>query len=61
MRRLRMTVVYDFDWEAPEMKSTDADALVRNFLKDPTAFLNISGMAVDEALYIDLEDISDRA
>lgn len=59
MKRLRLTMVYEFDWEASMLLGTDVDRLVENFLKDPYAFLNLESPQWDETIVIGVEDISD--
>jgi len=57
--RLRLTMVYEFDWLAEELRDRDADALVQNFLKDPHAFLNLESPEWDEVIIVDVEDVTD--
>lgn len=60
MKRLRLTMVYDFSWASDELKPSDVDALLNNFLKDPYAFLNLESPEWDETIYVDVEDITDE-
>lgn len=60
MRRIRMTMVYEFDWQAEEMREKDVDTLVRNFLADPYAFLNLENPQWDETIVVDVEDVTDE-
>lgn len=59
-RRLRMTMVHEFDWASEALLGTDADALVLNFLKDPHTFLNLESPEWDETIVVDIEDITEE-
>lgn len=59
MKRLRLTMVYDFSWASDELNPSDVDALVNNFLKDPYSFLNLESPEWDETIYVDVEDVTD--
>lgn len=61
MRRLQLTMVYEFDWAADELKGSDADRLVENFLKDPYGFLNLESPEWDETIFVNVEDVTDNA
>lgn len=58
MKRLRMTVLYEFDWTGETLTDATVDTMVGLFLKDPTEFLGIDRMAFDETIYVDVEDIT---
>lgn len=59
MKRLRMTMVYDFSWASDELEQADIDSLVRNFLADPRGFLNLDYPEWDETVVVGVEDISE--
>lgn len=59
-KRIRMTMVYEFDWVSEEFSPTDADRLVENFLADPYAFLNLESPEWDETIVVDVEDVTDE-
>lgn len=61
MKRLRLTMVHEFDWESEEFSETDADRLVQNFLRDPAGFMALDSLAFDEIILVDVEDISDAS
>lgn len=58
MKRLRMTMVYEFSWSSDVLREQDVDRLVENFLQDPYGFLNLESPEWDEKIIIDVEDIS---
>jgi len=58
-KRLRMTVVYEFDYYG-EVDDIVAIQLVNDFTKDPTSFLHPDEPQWDETLIIDIEDITDE-
>ena len=58
--RLRMTMVYEFDWVSEALLGTDVDRLIENFLKDPAAFLNLENPEWDETIVIDMEDVTNE-
>lgn len=58
MKRLRLTVVHEFDWTGKDVTVEDIDRLVNNFLKDPTSFLALDSLGFDEKVMVDVEDIS---
>lgn len=60
MRRLRMTVLYEFDYTKDSPPSeVEVDNMVNLFLRDPGEFLGIDRMAYDETIIVDLEDVTD--
>ncbi len=59
MKRLRMTMVYDFSWSSDILSQEDIDRLVRNFLEDPRGFLNLDYPEWDETVLVQVEDISE--
>lgn len=59
MKRLRMTMVYDFSWASPELTQENVDELVKNFLADPRGFLNLEFPEWDETIVVGVEDISE--
>lgn len=59
-RRVRLTMVYEFDWASEALLGTDADRLVENFLKDPYAFLNLESPEWDETIVVDVEDVTNE-
>lgn len=59
MKRLRMTMVYDFSWASEELRQEDVDRLVRNFLENPRGFLNLDFPEWDETIVVGVEDISE--
>lgn len=56
MNRLRMTVVYEFDYTG-DLDSAAIDRLHHNFMGDPTSFLHPHELEWDELLIVDFEDI----
>lgn len=58
--RLRFTVVYEFDYHA-EVTQEGIDDLIRDFMKDPSEFINPLALEWDERLYIDVEDITNAS
>lgn len=61
VRRLQLTMVYEFAWAADELKGSDADRLAGEFLKDPYGFLNLEFPEWDEIIYVNIEDVTDNA
>jgi hypothetical protein len=59
VKRLRMTMVYDFSWSSDILSQEDIDRLVRNFLEDPRGFLNLDYPEWDETVLVQVEDISE--
>lgn len=59
MKRLRLTMVYDFSWASAELTQENVDELVKNFLADPRAFLNLDFPEWDETIVVGVEDISE--
>lgn len=58
MRRLRLTVLYEFDYHG-EVDETTMARLINNFATDPTGFLHPSELEIDETLVVDVEDVTD--
>jgi hypothetical protein len=58
MRRLRLTVLYEFDYHG-EVDETTMTRLINNFAADPTGFLHPRELEIDETLIVDLEDVTD--
>lgn len=56
-RRIRMTLVYEFDYLVHKMGAEQADRLVENFTSDPTAFIH--PLECDEQLMVAIEDITE--
>lgn len=52
-------MVYDFSWASPELTQENVDELVKNFLEDPRAFLNLEYPEWDETIVVGVEDISE--
>lgn len=52
-------MVYDFSWASDELEQEDINSLVRNFLADPRAFLNLDFPEWDETVLVGVEDISE--
>lgn len=59
MKRLRMTMVYDFSWSSDILSQEDIDRLVSNFLEDPRGFMNLDYPEWDETVLVQVEDISE--
>jgi len=59
MKRIRMTVVYEFSWASEELTGRDVDGMANNFLQDPAAFMNLEYPEWDEEIIIDFEDVTD--
>lgn len=59
MKRLRMTMVYDFSWSSDILSQEDIDRLVGNFLEDPRGFMNLDYPEWDETVLVQVEDISE--
>lgn len=59
-RRLRMTVVFEFDYLAPKLGFEQVDRLAENFLDHPTEFLHPKELEVDEVLVVNFEDITEE-
>lgn len=59
MNRVRMTVVYEFDYQG-EVTDEVVDRLSHNFIADPTGFYGIGEMAWDEKLVVEFEDITEE-
>lgn len=59
MKRIRMTVVYDFSWASDELTDKHVDDMAQNFMKDPAGFLNLEYPEWDEKIIIDFEDVTD--
>lgn len=59
MKRLRLTMVYEFSWSKDELTEEDSDNLVKNFLEDPRGFLNLDFPEWDETVLVQVEDISE--
>lgn len=57
MNRLRMTVVYEFDYTGNIVPAA-IDRMHANFLADPTSFLHPHELEWDEVLVVDFEDIT---
>jgi len=57
-RRVRMTLVFEFDYLVNKMGSEQADILVENFTNDPTAFIH--PLECDEELMVAIEDITEE-
>lgn len=58
MNRVRMTVVYEFDYHG-ELTDQAVDRLGENFINDPTGFYGIEEAAWDETLVVEFEDITE--
>jgi hypothetical protein len=56
--RVRMTMVYEFDYLAPKLGSQQVHNLAENFLDHPTEFLHPKELEVDEVLMFSFEDIT---
>lgn len=59
MKRLRMTMVYDFSWSSDILSKEDIDRLVNNFLYDPRGFMNLDYPEWDETIVVGVEEISE--
>lgn len=59
MKRLRMTMVYDFSWASHELTQQNIDELVSNFLEDPRGFMNLDYPEWDETVLVQVEDVSE--
>lgn len=57
-RRVRMTLVFEFDYLVNKMGAEQADILVENFTNDPTAFIH--PLEIDEELFVHIEDITEE-
>lgn len=60
MNRLRMTVVFEFDYHG-DVSEVTVDRLTENFLKDPEGFIHPYELEFDEVLIVDIEDITEEA
>lgn len=60
MRRVRMTVVYDFTWSGGDLTDQHVDEMASNFLKDPAGFMNLEYPEWDETVIVDFEDVTDE-
>lgn len=59
MKRLRLTMVFEFDYHG-NLSEAAVDRLTENFLKDPTNFIHPDELEWDEVLLVDLEDITEE-
>jgi hypothetical protein len=59
-RRMRLTVIYEFDYLVHKLGSEQGDRLIENFLKDPTGFLHPTELEVNEELVVAIEDITEE-
>lgn len=60
MKRVRMTVVYDFTWSGGELTNHDVDRMAANFLQDPAGFMNLESPEWDETVLVDFEDVTEQ-
>lgn len=58
MKRLRLTMVFEFDYLG-EVSEEKMDRLATNFLKDPTGFVHPEELEWDEILIVDIENITE--
>lgn len=59
MKRIRMTVSYEFSWVGESLKQQHIHEMAANFLQDPAAFMNLEYPEWDEEIVIDFEDVTD--
>jgi hypothetical protein len=59
-RRVRMTVVFEFDYLVHKLGAEQIDRLATNFLDHPTEFLHPSELEIDETLLVHFEDITEE-
>lgn len=60
MRRVRMTVVYEFTWAGGQLEAKHVDDMAKNFLADPAGFMNLESPEWDEMVLVDFEDVTDE-
>lgn len=59
MNRLRLTMVFEFDYHGNLVEAT-VDRLAENFLKDPTNFIHPDELEWDEVLVVDIQNITEE-
>lgn len=59
MNRVRMTVVYEFDYHG-DLTEEAVNRLSQNFLMDPTGFYGIEEAAWDETLVVEFEEVTEQ-
>lgn len=59
IKRVRMTVLYEFTWSGETLNSETVDAMARNFLADPAGFMNLESPEWDEVVIVDFEDVTE--
>jgi hypothetical protein len=59
VKRLRMTMVYDFSWASDELTQNDVNQLAENFLEDPRGFLNLDYPEWDETVVVQVEEVNE--
>lgn len=57
--QLRLTMVFDFNYYG-EVTEESMDRLVERFLADPTNFLSLDALEIDEKILVNIESREDE-